>query len=59
MRADRNKLERTSIDDLYLERSNIDLELNEASWGCSYDIYKKLSEYRKEIQTEIVRRGYF
>ena len=59
MRADRDKLERASIDDLYLERSNIDLELNEASWDCSYDRYKKLSEYRKEIQTEIVKRGYF
>ena len=59
MRADKNKIERASIDDLYSERSNIDLELNEASWGCSYARYKELSEYRKEIQTEIVRRGYF
>lgn len=59
MRADSNKLERASIDDLYLERSNIDLELNEASWDCSYDRYKKLSEYRKKIQDEITRRGYY
>ena len=59
MRVDMNKLKQTSIDDLYLERSNIDLELNEASWGSSYARYKELSEYRKEIQTEIVRRGYF
>ena len=59
MRVDRNNLERTSIDDLYSERSNIDTELNEASWGCSYARYKELSEYRKEIQAEIVRRGYF
>ena len=58
MRANKIKLERVTIDELFSERSNIDFELNEASWGCSYARYKELSEYRKEIQAEIVRRGY-
>jgi nucleotidyltransferase/DNA polymerase involved in DNA repair len=59
MRADKAKLKQASIDELYLERSNIDLELNEASWGISYARYKELSEYRKEVQNEIASRGYF
>lgn len=59
MKASKAKLKRASIDELYLERSNIDWELNEASWGISYARYKELSEYRKEIQNEITSRGYF
>lgn len=58
MKADKNKIERASIDDLFSEREKIDNELNESSWGCSYARSKELYEYRKEVQAEITRRGY-
>ena len=53
------QIKQNDEESLLSTKTNIDTELEEASWGCSYARYKELSEYRKEIQTEIVRRGYF